>query len=544
MAKTLETYSIATRLYALRVPGALHRRAAAALHKAGLINARAQTTSDYKAMVCIFLFGGNDANNLLIPNDSATYPNYQKLRGNLAIPQASLVSIHDAASNATYGLHPSFATIAPLYNTSKRLALMMNVGTLVQNIPRGSNGLPQLNKGGASRQSLFALRPATRLAGLYPAGRCPHRLGRPPGRQGRREFEGCRTARHYARRQCAATGRRDHAAFQRHHQQFRPGSAGYRPWRDGLAKSARPFSGATLVQAAQDSLKGAMNVAQAVNAALTGSASIGVTFPNSDIGTQLGQVAKLIQARSSLGVNRQIFFCSQNGYDTHSNQLQQQVTLYGNLSAALNAFDQGDGRAQRAEQRDPRLRSRISAAHFNRTAMPAPTTAGAATHWSWAAQSMGGALYGTYPTLGLSGPDDSSNRGTWVPSTSQDQYWARWPSGSGCRKATWITSFQSQDVWISDPGLRCSTIPGAHCTPYPDAPGQWFGRTDYAFPHLKTFWISDSGLRVGRSWRALHTISRRSGQWLGRTDYAFPHLKTLDIRPRPLSNGIPDAWPW
>src|SRR5271157_2326280 len=118
--------------------------AAAAFGQAGLMTARAQSSSDYKAMVCIFLFGGNDANNMLVPNDAATYANYQKIRQNLAIPQSSLVTIHDPATSAGYGLHPSFAPIAPLYNSSKRLALLANVGTLVQPVPRGSNGLPEL----------------------------------------------------------------------------------------------------------------------------------------------------------------------------------------------------------------------------------------------------------------------------------------------------------------------------------------------------------------------------------------------------------------
>ena len=111
---------------------------------AGLPNGRAQTSGDYKALVCVFLFGGNDANNLLVPNDTSTYANYQKIRQNLALSQSSLVSIHDPATNANYGLHPSFASIAPLYTTSKRLAILMNVGTLVRPVPRGTNGLPQL----------------------------------------------------------------------------------------------------------------------------------------------------------------------------------------------------------------------------------------------------------------------------------------------------------------------------------------------------------------------------------------------------------------
>jgi len=89
----------------------------------------------------------------------------------------------------------------------------------------------------------------------------------------------------------------------------------------GLAEHAELSSGVTLIQAAQSSLKDAIAVAQAVNAAVAGSGNLGVTFATTDIGTQLAQVAKLIQVRAALGATRQIFFCSQGGYDTHSNQL-------------------------------------------------------------------------------------------------------------------------------------------------------------------------------------------------------------------------------
>src|SRR3984893_9476842 len=73
------------------------------LSKFGLVSALAQGTTDYKALVCIFLFGGNDANNMIVPVDSQ-YANYQSIRANLALPQAALLPLQ-IGGQANFGLH-------------------------------------------------------------------------------------------------------------------------------------------------------------------------------------------------------------------------------------------------------------------------------------------------------------------------------------------------------------------------------------------------------------------------------------------------------
>ena len=81
--------------------------AGTALAQLGMLAARAQTTSDYKALVCVFLYGGNDGNNSVVPIDSTGYASYAAARPILALPQASLLPLVDASGNASSGLHPA-----------------------------------------------------------------------------------------------------------------------------------------------------------------------------------------------------------------------------------------------------------------------------------------------------------------------------------------------------------------------------------------------------------------------------------------------------
>jgi uncharacterized protein (DUF1501 family) len=420
--------------------------AAAAFGQAGLVSAFAQTGNDYKALVCIFLFGGNDSNNLLVPNDAAGYPAYQKVRQNLALAQASLLSIHDPASNLNFGLHPSFAPIAGLYTgQSKRLALVANVGTLVQPVPHDpKSNLPMLN---AVPLPLNLYSHSDQQA-QWQSG--APRSGANTGWQGRLADK------------LPLTGSQTPAAIsvsgnvmQLVGQTTQPSTVStsnfalLEPSTDAgsaaLQQMLNLASGVTLIQAAQKSLNGAVDVANAVDSAVSGSAALGVTFPNTDIGTQLAQVAKIIQVRQSLGATRQIFFCSQGGYDTHAGQLATQVLLYGNLAASMAAFDQAMG--QLGVQNNV---TTFTESDFGRTFQP-NGNAGSDHGWGSHALVMGGAvtggqIYGRFPIQALSGPDDSGVRGTWVPTTSTDQY--------GAAMAKWFGVTAQADLDYVFPNLH------------------------------------------------------------------------------------------
>src|SRR5438105_5007200 len=100
----------------------------------GMLNALAQTSSNYKALVCVFLFGGNDANNTVIPFDTTGYQNYTNLRGPMALAQNTLLPL---TPTPNFALHPNLPEIQSLYNSGSA-AIVANVGTLIQPTTRTS----------------------------------------------------------------------------------------------------------------------------------------------------------------------------------------------------------------------------------------------------------------------------------------------------------------------------------------------------------------------------------------------------------------------
>ena len=434
----------------LTLSSATRRRLLKAFAATGMLaaiernRALAQTATDYKALVCLYLQGGNDGENTLIRYDNAGYQNYASIRtpaSGINIPQAQLLPIQPAKTATPYGFHPACAPLQGLFN-QKKLAVVANMGMLVRpstkaglaaGSPRPANlgshldqemqiqtadytSFERVGWGGRIADRLDPFNPGTLFpplvttAGMkmFTTGRTSipfgfkgdnsggvslHPSGESPSGASSLQFDALSEA---AQREILAqnyTNTYDFAAKLLSEEGFSSVSI-LAPVLDNPASIVRPFF-----------------------ANLNGS-----------IANQLKSIALIIEGRAQTQMKRQVFYLYHNGYDTHGAQIGDQQRLLGELSQGLKAFDDALGALGLANNV-----TSFTLSDFGRTLKPA-SSQGTDHGWGNYAFVLGGAVkggdfYGTVPAPVLDGPDDYGKDGRWIPTTSLEQYGAtlsRW----------------------------------------------------------------------------------------------------------------------
>ena len=383
--------------------------------------------NDHKSLVCIFLFGGNDSYNMLVPYEQAAYNQYRSVRSSLAISRESLLPLN----GNEYALHPSMPDLQTLYNQNN-LAVMGNVGPLIQPTSRTSfqNESVQLPA------DLFS---HNHQQEFWETGTTATGSTHPPGWGGRMM-------------DMLVTANADQsspALFS---------LSGNSLWQRGekpLGFVLNPYSGVESIKAFEDKdwppykrgrIAAWQKILQQSSTSLLKqqlsntyirtderisnlvdqvalAPEITTSFPDEDsFGKQLSTVAKMISIRENLGMKRQIFFVGIGGWDTHGNQLNDHAERLATLNTGLNSFYKAT-----EELGVKNSVTTFTASEFGRTL----SINGDGTDHAWAGHHLvmggavnGGKIHGEMPQLILDGPDDSQDTGRLIPKYGIDQYGA------------------------------------------------------------------------------------------------------------------------
>lgn len=397
-----------------------------------LASAATVPDSEYRALVCLFLNGGNDSFNMLAPRGAAEHAEYAAVRQDLAIPAANLLPINplnSAQVGRQLGVHPGMPELQQLFEAG-HAAFVANVGTLVEpGVTKAgfASGAAKLPVGLFSHSDQIeqwqTSLPDTR-SGIGWAGRAADLLdslntnrqvsmnislaGSNVWQTGNSVFE-------YAITPEGAVGLTGYS--KEWVQEY-----GLRQQRSAAVDGQLAMEYANVFQRTfAGSQRSALDAYDLFSGATSGSLPVGATFPGSNLGQQLRMIARTIAGRDALGAKRQTFFVSLGGWDHHDEVLVNQANMLPVVSQAVGAFY--NALELLGIQNNVTL---FLASDFGRTL----SSNGRGSDHAWGGNTfvVGGAvqgkkIYGTYPDLYADNPLDIG-RGRLIPTTSVDSYFA------------------------------------------------------------------------------------------------------------------------
>ena len=408
------------------------RSCCAAVGSTGLLSAMAQLRvmgavagdsagDDYKALVCLFLQGGNDASNMIVPYDVSGYARYAAERTSLALPRDMLLPITPLSTDGrSYGLHESMAPIQSLFG-SGQVALLANVGTLIvpttkaqyeaDSVPLPpqlfSHNNQQVQWQSSVPDQAFTSGWGGRLADLTNAFNENPSLSMSISLDGQNSFQVGKAVSQFAvnRTGVVNVSGTNNAAGE---------------VRLEALKTVLGQENESLFQTAfGDITTEAIDTSALLGAALESAPTLATEFPEGLLGDQLSMIARLISVAPQFGLKRQVFFARLGGWDMHNTQIEAHANLLGDVANGMKSFY--DATVELGCQNNV---TSFTASDFGRTY----NTNGDGSDHGWGSHHMimggavrGGDIYGTMPTLEIGGPDDT-RRGSWIPTTSVDEY--------------------------------------------------------------------------------------------------------------------------